>query len=213
MTDKIRTRSKSELKRDSILKAAVRCFSENGFVHTSMDSIAKLAGVSKQTVYSHFGNKDDLFMASVGKKCEEFKQAAFASSKQTDIKGTLTNFAVEFIRLMLSDEGMSAHRLCVAEAQVNPKVSQLFYQAGPELVIKSLAELLDDINKQVSQCGGVGKAIDDTYRAAIQFLCLVKGEAVMRREYNTTWQPSTKQIKAYIDSSVGLFLRGYGIAS
>ncbi|WP_189637783.1 TetR/AcrR family transcriptional regulator [Thalassotalea sp. HSM 43] len=204
MTQKIRTRSKSEEKRESILIAAVNCFCEKGFANTSMDYIAKQAGVSKQTVYSHFGSKDDLFMASVSKKCQEFRQAAFDTDKDIDVSGALVNFAVEFIRLLLSDEGMSVHRLCVSESQANPKVSQLFYQAGPEPVIKGLSELLQGYKQQNLL------DIEDTHLASLQFLSLVKGEAVMRREYNTQWQPTQQQTRDYIEASVALFLSGYG---
>ena len=35
--------------------------------------IAKEAGVSKQTVYSHFGNKDELFTAAIEQKCVSLK--------------------------------------------------------------------------------------------------------------------------------------------
>ena len=61
--------SRSEQKREQILLAAKELFCEQGFPNTSMDEVAKLAGVSKQTVYSHFGCKDDLFVASIESKC------------------------------------------------------------------------------------------------------------------------------------------------
>ena len=54
----VNVRSKSESKRKQILDAATILFTEQGYSSTSMDLIAKNANVSKQTVYSHFGNKD-----------------------------------------------------------------------------------------------------------------------------------------------------------
>ena len=58
-------RPKSDLKRQSILEAAAGLFLEHGFSQTSMDLVANTAGVSKQTVYSHFNNKDALFSAVI----------------------------------------------------------------------------------------------------------------------------------------------------
>ena len=52
-------------KRSSILEAAKRLFSMEGFAGVSMDQIAAEAGVSKLTVYSHFGDKEALFFAAV----------------------------------------------------------------------------------------------------------------------------------------------------
>lgn len=52
-------------KREAILEAATVAFRDEGYETTSMDRIAELAGVSKRTVYNHFGNKEGLFRAVV----------------------------------------------------------------------------------------------------------------------------------------------------
>jgi TetR/AcrR family transcriptional repressor of mexJK operon len=56
---------RSPRKRQAILAAAVRGFLEDGYSGTSLDSVAAEAGVGKQTVYSHFGNKEQLFLAAL----------------------------------------------------------------------------------------------------------------------------------------------------
>ena len=61
-------RPKSEAKAEAILHAASELFLSQGFQGTSMDAVAKRAGVSKQTVYSHFANKEELFKACIGAK-------------------------------------------------------------------------------------------------------------------------------------------------
>src|SRR5215217_6698753 len=53
--------SRSTRKRRAILEAATTAFLRNGYRGTSMDEIAALAGVSKQTVYKHFADKERLF--------------------------------------------------------------------------------------------------------------------------------------------------------
>src|ERR1035438_1454412 len=52
-------------KRSSILEAAAEIFLDGGYLGTSMDEIAAKAGVAKQTVYAHFSNKRELFIAMV----------------------------------------------------------------------------------------------------------------------------------------------------
>ena len=52
-------------KRQVIVRAATQVFLESGYGTASMDTIAAVAGVSKQTVYSHFGAKDALFEAII----------------------------------------------------------------------------------------------------------------------------------------------------
>jgi len=52
---------RSARKRRAIVEAATTVFLRNGYLGTSMDEIAALAGVSKQTVYKHFTDKERLF--------------------------------------------------------------------------------------------------------------------------------------------------------
>ncbi|MBB5936912.1 TetR/AcrR family transcriptional regulator [Streptomyces zagrosensis] len=52
-------------KREAILRAAVEVFLREGYARASVDAIAEEAGVAKQTVYNHFGDKERLFLAAV----------------------------------------------------------------------------------------------------------------------------------------------------
>ena len=69
---KRRGRPKSEEKAEAIQMAAIGLFMADGMDRTSMDAIAAAAGVSKQTVYSHFKSKDDLFRTCVASKVETY---------------------------------------------------------------------------------------------------------------------------------------------
>ncbi|MEP9375369.1 helix-turn-helix domain-containing protein [Aquabacter sp. CN5-332] len=50
---------------DQIADAALRRFSRYGFKRSSMDDIAKEAGLAKATLYLHFKSKDDIFRAMI----------------------------------------------------------------------------------------------------------------------------------------------------
>ena len=56
-------------KGDAILKAATALFLQDGFEKTSMDAIALKAGVTKQTVYSHYQSKEQLFTRMISDLC------------------------------------------------------------------------------------------------------------------------------------------------
>ena len=62
-----RTRDEAAETRNGILDAAERVFSERGVSHTSLEDIAKAAGVTRGAIYWHFRNKSELFAAMVNR--------------------------------------------------------------------------------------------------------------------------------------------------
>lgn len=56
-------RGDAERTRRLVLEAARREFAEAGFAGARVEDIARAAGVNKQALYYHFGNKDGLFRA------------------------------------------------------------------------------------------------------------------------------------------------------
>jgi AcrR family transcriptional regulator len=49
--------------KQTILSSALDCFSERGYFNTSLDEIAKQAGMTRGAVYWHFKNKPEIFNA------------------------------------------------------------------------------------------------------------------------------------------------------
>lgn len=56
-------RRKSEETRQQIIDAAYTLFYQSGFMRTGVDAIANAAGITKRTLYQHFGSKDELIEA------------------------------------------------------------------------------------------------------------------------------------------------------
>ncbi|WP_437277156.1 TetR/AcrR family transcriptional regulator [Sorangium sp. So ce375] len=59
-------RPAEDLRRRKLMDAALTVFLRFGFRKTSMDEVARAAGVSRQGLYLHFATKEELFRASVG---------------------------------------------------------------------------------------------------------------------------------------------------
>ena len=62
-----RTQDEAAETRNGILDAAERVFSKRGVAHTSLEDIAKAAGVTRGAIYWHFKNKNELFSAMVNR--------------------------------------------------------------------------------------------------------------------------------------------------
>lgn len=56
-------RRKSAKTRQQIIDAAYTLFYQSGFMRTGVDAIANAAGITKRTLYQHFGSKDELIGA------------------------------------------------------------------------------------------------------------------------------------------------------
>ncbi|GLR17207.1 TetR/AcrR family transcriptional regulator [Portibacter lacus] len=57
------TSSKRNIKENSIIDAAEKVFSRQGFANTKMEDVAKALGMSKGTIYFYFSSKENLYMA------------------------------------------------------------------------------------------------------------------------------------------------------
>ncbi|MFM2092221.1 MAG: hypothetical protein RLZZ127_2710 [Planctomycetota bacterium] len=65
------TQSLHDLKRRAILTAARAAFTGHGFAATSVDAIARTAGVGKGTIYDAFSSKEELLLACCLESCAE----------------------------------------------------------------------------------------------------------------------------------------------
>lgn len=198
-------RSKSESKRKQILVAATLLFTEQGYSSTSMDLIAKNAGVSKQTVYSHFGSKDELFAASIKQKCDSYQMTEISLGTASEPAEILFVLAKRFLAMLTSKEALAIHKICAYESKSYPQISELFYQEGPERIVNDVAKLMAEFDSKQQLI------IPEAKFAALQFLNMVKGECWMRLEFNTKKQISESEINRYLDSSIAMFIKGYSI--
>lgn len=199
-----RGRPKSEAKREQIFDTAAELFLEHGFDNVSMDQVAERAGVSKQTVYSHFRNKDELYGAIISRKCVANRLAAEFLDEDRPVADMLREIGRRFLDLLLSPEAINVYRLSVGNAAQHPHIARLFYRAGPLPTIEVVADYL----RRQHTRGRLRVA--DPRRAACQFLFMLKGEAVLRATLNIEEQAPPEELGAYLDDCVAMFLRAYG---
>jgi TetR/AcrR family transcriptional repressor of mexJK operon len=137
-----RGRPKSEEKARAILCSASRLFLERGLQGTSMDAVAREAGVSKQTVYGHFENKEALFRACIRAKVSEHGFSADAVPESGDVRALIHRLCLRFMDLIFDPEVVAMHRVVMAEALAHPRIAELFYENGPAATHEAVAALL-----------------------------------------------------------------------
>ncbi|MGW6279520.1 TetR/AcrR family transcriptional regulator [Kribbella sp. NPDC055071] len=120
-------RRRSPAKRSAILAAATAMFLEHGYERTSVDAIAASAGVGKQTVYGHFGDKEKLFLAVI-----EETQRTLAAELDRPLQDTgdpladLTAAVEWLLEGVLSPPLAALHRLTIAELPHHPELQRMW---------------------------------------------------------------------------------------
>src|SRR5829696_4623111 len=126
---------RSTRKRRAILDAATTVFLRNGYLGTSMDEIAALAGVSKQTIYKHFTDKEQLFSAiilgTIDRVGEPFYARIDTLQDTDDLDKDLGALARRLITIVMQPQVLALRRLVIGEAERFPQLGRAYYERGP----------------------------------------------------------------------------------
>ena len=195
-------------KRAAILEAARQRFTQDGFDGVSMDQIAAAAGVSKLTVYSHYGDKGALFVAVVKSHCEQqLPSALFEPMLQVPLRERLLTIAQAFYAMISSPDAVAGHRMLCTPQLAHSPLPQLFWEAGPRRVQSDFAALLQ------RRIAAGELDILDVARAASQFFTLLKGEPHARLVFGCCGPEAVVDIDAHVVATVDVCLRAYATAA
>jgi AcrR family transcriptional regulator len=191
-------------KAESILGAAKRAFLLGGFGAVSMDTIAREAGVSKATVYAHFGSKEELFGAVIGRECEQrFAGLSASELDPCDARASLTSLGRRYLDLVLSPDAIALHRIILGEVTRFPALGAVFWRAGPERNRLQIEAFLE------SAAASGALLFGDARLAAEQFVSLVRGEIHLRQLLRLEAEAGQIEISAAVDAAVDTFLRAF----
>ena len=201
-TKKRRGRIKSPVKRQIILDAASETFISRGFDKTSMDAIAERAGVSKQTVYSHFGSKEELFTAVVKDRSQTYVVNEQPIFDNRNCREYLVDFAIDYQRIINSPDVIAMYRLCGSTSeQIN--LNERFWHAGPEQTLSHLKQYF----KEQTALGNL--KIPNPDIAAVQLTSLLAGDAHSMSLLGINADRAQSTARKYAESCVELFISFY----
>jgi len=196
-------RTHSNTKREAILDGARRVFLAHGYSGTSMEAIAEAAPVAKPTLYSYFGNKQELFAAVVVGQCDTvFSTLSEASLKHPDPMDGLRAIAEGFVALIYSPESLALYRLLIAEQAHFPELGEQVYRASAEPMIEMLSRYLE----KLSPHGLIH--IEDANFSSELFLGMLHGVSHFRCLMGLQAGLSELERRQLVDGAVSLFFRG-----
>ncbi len=200
-------RPKDLEKREAILDAAQSLFAERGIDGVPIEAIAARSGVSKVTVYGHFGDKATIFDSIVQRETERLRET-LANTIPTDgtLEEQLVGFGMGLIAMLTQPCHLALDRAVSLEAQRNPTLGRRFFDAGPGQVRKLLSGMIATAQRQGQL------AVDDPEYAAEDLLALWLGFDAMERRFCGGCDHSDADIQAHVRRAVRLFLRAHASA-
>lgn len=196
--------ARSDDKLRQILDGARRVFLADGFDGASMNDVARVAGVSKGTLYVYFPSKEALFEALIR---EEHRRTAERLSmfdeNEPDVALVLKRFGNALMNFMLLPEHIALVRTVSAAAAKFPAIGQAFFEAGPQYGANRLAGYF----AQQVEAGSL--AIDDVNLAAWNFLESIQGGHLKRMLFCVCDPPPQDAVEKAVARAVEMFMRMY----
>lgn len=131
----------SRQRRRELIHAAHKLFLEKGYTATSMEQLASSVGVAKQTLYNHFGNKENLFTEVIRQGTDVFLVPL--QEERQDLRAVLLEFGQAFRALLLSEAGLAMYRMLISEAGRFPQLARSVYLSGPEATLRQLTLVME----------------------------------------------------------------------
>jgi AcrR family transcriptional regulator len=137
-------------KQEVILQGAVQVFLRLGYAGTSMDRVAAEARVSKQTIYSHFQDKEGLFKAIMERMTIRRFQAEFhTATLHGEPEVLLRQFAETYLNKIVDEDYLALFRVIFAESVRFPELAKLYGRT----VIQQGRQLMSDYFRRHPELG------------------------------------------------------------
>src|SRR3954447_14274356 len=187
---------------DRILDVATALFLSDGFGATSIEAVAKRAGISKRTFYHRFNGKEMLFEAVVRRLVERWTPSFdTAMLEAPSLAEGLRRTAEYMLKVALTPEALALHRMVITEARRFPKLAHVLHELGAAAGVERIARHLE-----TRIANGEMRGVAPRFAAEQFILMVVTGP--QRRALGLGAPLTAAALRGWIDDTVELFLRG-----
>jgi AcrR family transcriptional regulator len=199
-----RVRSDDET-RALIFEAARQEFAASGYAATSMEDVARRAGVSTKTLYRLLPNKAALFEAMVTERIDRFVSVVkLRACEGGDVEAALTEALVVCAELLLASEVITLQRVILGDSDKFPEIAETFYHKAIRRTEDALAGWL-----RAQQARGTIK-LDDAQSAAGMLLGMLAFQPQRAVMFGHKPPPGRQEIEHRARICAAMFLRGCG---
>lgn len=196
--------SEIELRIERLLDTATEVFLEKGFDGTSVDEIVRRAGASKQTLYSRYRSKANLFKAVMHRLNEgPLKRVGTILSSNRPIAETLESFALDIVNLMLDKDAIRFSQTISAHLNSFPELARMHWELGPKQGLEIFTNYLRIQMEQGTLITG------DPEIVATIFFAICQGPFFHYSHLGIRPLPTPKERRTYIREAIRMFLTSY----
>ncbi|USQ95985.1 TetR/AcrR family transcriptional regulator [Caulobacter sp. RL271] len=189
-------------KTEAILDAAVEVIGERGLA-APMEAIARRAGVSKQTVYNHYGSKADLMRALMTRRVESITASLREPGAVDNPTEALEAYARSMLETVVTNKSYSMMRVIMLGAGEMPDVAQEVFEAGPRAARRQLAAFL----QMETELGRL--KVENFEEAAEFFSGMVMGHSQMRSMLRLPSDKTPEEYGRLAREAAVRFMRAY----
>lgn len=191
-------------KERAILAVAHRMFLAHGFGETTLEEVAREAGVSKATLYNRFSDKEALFEAVAQAQVERMAEAFNgATEANASLEVRLNAFGVALMSFLFHADHVALDRILAQALQHHRALGQRFFAVGPGQCRTRLAAVL------VAAADRGQLAIANPREAAEHLLALWKGFVDVELKFGIAPDLDPRAVRARVESGTRVFLRAY----
>ena len=186
-----------------IYDAARHEFAGSGFATTSMENVAKRAGVSTKTLYRLIPNKAALFEGTLTNRMDRFVSVVrLRACDGSNIEAALREALLVCADLMLDSEVIALQRMLLAESDKFPEIAETFYKSAMQRTVATLGKWL-----RAQQQRGLIQ-LDDADAAAGMLLGMLAFEPQRAVMFGHKAAPTREELEMRARDCAVLFLQG-----
>jgi AcrR family transcriptional regulator len=197
-------KTKTESKRQAIIRAAAEVFREVGYDRASMSDIRARVGGSKATLYNYFPSKEKLFFEVMHdpKELELEDIVRTLNPDAANLRQELLEFGKKFLAVLYSAETIAIRRLTIAESR-HSDIGKMSFEHATLPLEKQVAAFL----KKVMKAGALRTS--EPKAAAIHLLSLLESELLQRVLLGVIDTVKPETLSGAVQRAVDVFISGY----
>jgi len=188
----------------AIFAAAHELLFSKGPAGFSIEAVARLAKVSKVTIYSRYINREALIDAVIRQQANRMAESlSIEPASLVGVRNALTDFGVSLLSFLLSQEYQDFIRMLSSTPGLPVDVVQNIYRSGPQCTMNKLAEWMSNAHQR-----GLLN-LSEPEKCAELLLGMLMGLNVVRVMYGEPCQRDRQEIESHVSWVINTFLKLY----